>query len=102
MRIIPSRCEQPRSPILGHATTLLGASRIPALITYEEVPESTSGKKTSSTISLMALSDRGSNVIRISWRARSVGSSTIRGVRRAATISPRLIARPRRTDPIFR
>ena len=38
---------------------------------------------------------QGSMVIRTSWRARSVGSDTIRGVRRAAAISPRSIARPR-------
>ena len=55
----------------------------------------TSGRKTPSTISLMASSDKRSNVIRISWRARSVGSDTIRGVRRAAAISPRSMARPR-------
>src|ERR1700729_4135475 len=47
----------------------------------------TSGRKTPSTISLMASSNKRSNVIRISWRARSVGSDTIRGVRRAAAIN---------------
>jgi hypothetical protein len=55
----------------------------------------TNGRKTSSRISLIAASDNGFKVMRISWRARSVGSDTIREVRRREAISPRSIGRPR-------
>ncbi len=49
-----------------------------------------SGRKIPSTISRMTSSDSGSNVISISWRARSVGSAAIRGVRRSGSTLPPL------------